>query len=861
MPDVFANVPMSVTVAFPREDSGVASGSFFTIEVAGIGHLGTQLVHSTCVAEFEGGADPVNLLELQNLANQIASDWYAWREAPLEMRYESAVPWTVEGMHDVEYLHDTGISTSIHRSTWEPDAGWYGHAGTYGSTFKPGVGMVFVNFQVAVGVITIIEQINIISVVRIDVGVYQITFPYIGLFIWILSLGYEPLYWYEDSRGPNWVIIKIEDLTSPGTKKDPGVVNVHIVSKKTECCDKKLPGGAGGGPGDFFNLVPIDTDYTPIHGNFLRGDTSGGSITIQTPTAEKDSYFWVQKATGDTNPIFIEPATGTINGTTKYEITKQNETAYFIYDEATTDWIPAQQSSADTVKKSPAAATTEPLPTVTYDNGNKGIGAKLTKSSNGAIGPIDGIPIKKGDLILVKNQEDEKQNGFYFVEKTGDAGTPFVLIRDPSMDSATKFPGSKIFLPQGDVNGCKTFKFSGPTPDPDLATPLRFFEELPFKTPAKMGTTEPLPSVTYNAAVPDTLTATSNGVIPDIDGITPVVGDVVYVKDQATPLQNGLYIVKDIGSVSTPFILVRDPSMTYGSQFPGAMIPILSGDTNAGSVWAVSNSTPPTVGTTGITSAISGGISTYFGGGSSITAASTTDLGTVSGIAVTVTGNTGITDLGTLPSGVPPFKFLTFTGTPTLTNSSGLVLPGAANIPVAAGDTALVIYDAGSGNWTMADYTRAGSGSLAPETTTSLAALFSSFTDVILTGTVAITSTAMADVTGFSFSVDANTKYVVEFVLHIANGVHFDFQLTGPSSPTGVLMTVDQDNQTPQAVTAFSSPTGFAGAPLSDFVVYIKAIIRNGANAGTVKLQAALTTGSTSQNINANSWMSVRKSS
>ena len=720
--------------------------------------------------------------------------------------------------------------------------------------------MVYVNFSVSGGVVTINDQINIVSVVRNSTGIYTITFVDIGSFIWLASAGYAVLYWYENSRTTTSIKIYFEDGTNPGTKKDPDIVNVHIVSKKTECCDKKLPGGAGG-PGDFFHLIPIDADYNAYFGNFIRVDTSGGPVTLQTPVAEKDSYFWVQKGTPDTNPITIVPTSGTINGATKYTITQQNEVVYFIYNDATTDWIPGGYSLSGAVKKSPTAATTTALPAVTYSGGDGGIGATLTATSNGAIPAIDGITPIAGDIILVKNQVDETQNGLYIVGQKGDAGTPFILIRDPSMDTPGKFDAAKIFIPQGTVNGCKTFKFSGPTPDPDLATPLRFFEELPFKTPAKMGTTEPLPSVTYNAAVPDTLTATSNGVIPDIDGITPVVGDVVYVKDQATPLQNGLYIVKDIGSVSTPFILVRDPSMTYGSQFPGAMIPILSGDTNAGSVWAVSNSTPPTVGTTGITSAISGGISTYFGGGSSITAASTTDLGTVSGIAVTVTGNTGITDLGTLPSGVPPFKFLTFTGTPTLTNSSGLVLPGAANIPVAAGDTALVIYDAGSGNWTMADYTRAGSGSLAPETTTSLAALFSSFTDVILTGTVAITSTAMADVTGFSFSVDANTKYVVEFVLHIANGVHFDFQLTGPSSPTGVLMTVDQDNQTPQAVTAFSSPTGFAGAPLSDFVVYIKAIIRNGANAGTVKLQAALTTGSTSQNINANSWMSVRKSS
>ncbi|ESZ78701.1 hypothetical protein X726_05135 [Mesorhizobium sp. L103C105A0] len=64
-----------------------------------------------------------------------------------------------------------------------------------------------------------------------------------------------------------------------------------------------------------------------------------------------------------------------------------------------------------------------------------------------------------------------------------------------------------------------------------------------------------------------------------------------------------------------------------------------------------------------------------------------------------------ITALGVLPSGV--LRFLTFSGAATLThNAATLILPGAANIVAAAGDTA-VAQSLGGGNWRVRSYIRA----------------------------------------------------------------------------------------------------------------------------------------------------------
>lgn len=80
-----------------------------------------------------------------------------------------------------------------------------------------------------------------------------------------------------------------------------------------------------------------------------------------------------------------------------------------------------------------------------------------------------------------------------------------------------------------------------------------------------------------------------------------------------------------------------------------------------------------------------------------IASAGTTDLSTVDGTYITVSGTTTITAFGTLKSGM--FKFLKFDGALTLThNATSLILPRAANITTVAGDTAAFV-SLGSGNW------------------------------------------------------------------------------------------------------------------------------------------------------------------
>jgi hypothetical protein len=91
--------------------------------------------------------------------------------------------------------------------------------------------------------------------------------------------------------------------------------------------------------------------------------------------------------------------------------------------------------------------------------------------------------------------------------------------------------------------------------------------------------------------------------------------------------------------------------------------------------------------------------------------ATTTDLGAIEGNYVSITGTTTITGLGTVAAGVTVTA--TFAGILTLThNGTSLILPTAANITTAAGDSA-VFVSLGSGNWRCVAYTRADGTALA----------------------------------------------------------------------------------------------------------------------------------------------------
>lgn len=149
-----------------------------------------------------------------------------------------------------------------------------------------------------------------------------------------------------------------------------------------------------------------------------------------------------------------------------------------------------------------------------------------------------------------------------------------------------------------------------------------------------------------------TLTNSSTQAALIIDGVTLAVGNRVLVKDQATALQNGIYTVTNIGSVSTNWVLTRATDFDSPSQMTrGKTIDVISGTVNAVTSWMLT-STVATVGSDSITFAklAQSGI--------------TNILGTTNQVIVTITN-----------------------GVATISLSSNPVLPGTASVTIPTGTT------------------------------------------------------------------------------------------------------------------------------------------------------------------------------
>jgi hypothetical protein len=128
-----------------------------------------------------------------------------------------------------------------------------------------------------------------------------------------------------------------------------------------------------------------------------------------------------------------------------------------------------------------------------------------------------------------------------------------------------------------------------------------------FHAACNLATTAALPSCTYNngsSGVGATLTATANGALT-VDSVLTVVNNRILVKNQVSGAQNGIYVVTQVGSAGTPFILTRatdyDTTGTGTNEIDqGDFVLILAGTAYANTSWVQQTALPITIGTTAI---------------------------------------------------------------------------------------------------------------------------------------------------------------------------------------------------------------------------------------------------------------------
>lgn len=141
-----------------------------------------------------------------------------------------------------------------------------------------------------------------------------------------------------------------------------------------------------------------------------------------------------------------------------------------------------------------------------------------------------------------------------------------------------------------------------------------------------------------SVVVASTANLTLSG-IQTIDGILLVAGNRVLVKDQTDSTENGIYICR-----STAW--ERADDFEAGGKIAGATVTVQRGSVNADRIFRCTNDAPDDVGTANITFVDAGGTS-YTGTSNKITI-----TGSVITIASTYVGQTSITTLGTISTGV-----------------------------------------------------------------------------------------------------------------------------------------------------------------------------------------------------------------
>lgn len=167
-----------------------------------------------------------------------------------------------------------------------------------------------------------------------------------------------------------------------------------------------------------------------------------------------------------------------------------------------------------------------------------------------------------------------------------------------------------------------------------------------------VATAAAMPANTYangTSGVGATLTANANAVLI-VDGYSIAAGDVgkwILVKNEAAGANNGVYKITQVGTVGSPTILTRDVDMDVTSKYVGGFVVVENpGTINANSMWMCTNTSPPTVGTTAITFTQINGATTLIAG------TGITISGNTVSVSASYPGQTSITTLGTITTGV-----------------------------------------------------------------------------------------------------------------------------------------------------------------------------------------------------------------
>ncbi len=100
----------------------------------------------------------------------------------------------------------------------------------------------------------------------------------------------------------------------------------------------------------------------------------------------------------------------------------------------------------------------------------------------------------------------------------------------------------------------------------------------------------------------NTILADANGAIGAIDGVTNVVGDVLFLNTGAAAAADvGLYVIEAVGAAGAKFQMTRIPEFDSSAEVvPGTLVVVTEGTANADTLYVLNTNAPITLNTTSL---------------------------------------------------------------------------------------------------------------------------------------------------------------------------------------------------------------------------------------------------------------------
>jgi len=218
------------------------------------------------------------------------------------------------------------------------------------------------------------------------------------------------------------------DKGEPGTRGEPGMDGIDGIDGSPDS-GKDIAGK--------LNKLEDVLDPKIIKGSSEYVNKTDLNKTIS--TLENQTRFLIQANQNNSN------SGGLTSVTTDSTMTGNGTTASPLSVVAT---------SASDVAVTVRAATTAALAgTWTYNNGTSGVGATLTRTTNGALPNQDGVSLMDGDRFLIKNQASTLVNGVYVLTQKGVTSvSPTIFTRATDADETSELDELVVTVSEGSTN-------------------------------------------------------------------------------------------------------------------------------------------------------------------------------------------------------------------------------------------------------------------------------------------------------------------------------------------------------------------------------------------------------------------------